>query len=427
MPSTTVINPWKTWQKIIFRFFFLFLLPTTLLCWDLVTYFTLLIFRHSSPYQFGDIFRPMVKPLYWFDKHIFHTGYNPKTQDAWPGDNHMGVVFYITIFLFAVILTVCWSLYDKKRTGYNKLFYWFSLYLRYTLALTIFGYGIDKLIPVQMPYPGPVALLTPMGQNNLFNVLWQFMGVSRGFMMFTGTCEIIGSFLLFSRRTSVFGYLILCTILSNVVAFNFFYGVPVKLFSSQLLLYTLFLLSQYAFKLIQFFFYKQPVSLTQKYFVFHTRWKKYVMCLTLVAIPILIDFCVTVVDYRRFERDRTSARRHRIYEVGTFIAKDTLPPLLTDTLRWKRFTFDYDNYAIIFDMNDNKDWYECDIDSVKKIFTLHDNPDTATWHVFHYAYPSKDSLLLTGKWKNRDVRILMKSIPIDSMPLIKEKIKLIQD
>jgi hypothetical protein len=427
MPSAALINPWKSWQKIIFRFFFLFLLQTSCLCWDLIVYFTLAIFRKSSPYQFGDIFHPMLKPLHWFDKHIFHTGYDPKIHDPWPGDSHMGVVFYLTALLFAIVLTACWSIYDKKRTSYNKLFYWFNLYLRYTLALTMFGYGIDKLIPVQMSYPGPVALLTPMGQNNLFNVLWQFMGVSRGFMIFSGACEIIGSFLLFSRRTAVFGYLILCTILCNVVAFNFFYNVPVKLFSSQLLIYTLFLLVPYALKLFQFFFYEQPVALTQNSFLFHTRWKRYVIWVLLIVIPVLIDFCVTVVDYRRYERDQTDAKHHRIYEVGAFIAKDTLPPLLTDTLRWKYFVFDYDKYAVIFDMKDNKDWYECDIDSMKKVFTLHDNPDTTTWHVFHYAYPSKDSLLLTGKWKNRDVTIMMKSTPIDSMPLNKEKIRWLRD
>jgi len=291
----------------------------------------------------------------------------------------------------------------------------------------MFGYGIDKLIPVQMSYPGPVALLTPMGQSDLFNVLWNFMGVSRGFMIFSGACEIIGSFLLFSRRTAVFGYLILSTILCNVVAFNFFYNIPVKLFSSQLLLYTLFLLAPYVFKLIQFFFFEQPVALTQNSFVFHTKWKRYAIWFLIIVIPILIDFCVTVVDYRRYEKDQADAKRQRIYEVGSFVAKDTLPPLLTDTLRWKYFVFDYDKYAVIFDMKEKKDWYECDVDSIKKIFTLHDNPDTATWHVFHYAYPSKDSLLLMGKWKNRDVTIRMKSTPIDSMPLNKEKIKLYRD
>jgi hypothetical protein len=78
-------------------------------------------------------------------------------------------------------------------------------------------------------------------------------------------------------------------------------------------------------------------------------------------------------------------------------------------------------------MKDQLDWYQCNIDSVKKTFTLHDNPDKKTWKIFNYTKPAKDQLQLTGKWKGINIQVLLKPFPLDSMNLNKEKIKLIQD
>ena len=110
---------------------------------------------------------------------------------------------------------------------------------RYALIIVMFGYGIDKFIPNQMMPPGVLAMTTPYGYLNRYHVLWNFIGMSPGYQIFTGAVELIATFLLFSRRTAVFGYVLLTGILANVVALNVFYNVTVKLFSSQLLLYTL--------------------------------------------------------------------------------------------------------------------------------------------------------------------------------------------
>ena len=374
----------------------------------------------------GGMYNLLAKPFYWLDKHLYHTGYTLKMETA-PFDNHFGVIFYITLFLLAILGAFVWGLLDKKRYNYDKLFYWFNLYLRYTLAIVIFGYGIDKLIPIQMTYPSVISLITPYGELSRFDVLWNFMGVSPGYMIFTGASEIAGSLLLLSRRTAVAGYLLLLAVLSNVVALNFFYNIPVKLFSSQLLLYDLYLLAPYLKKIFLFFFSDQFVPDAQKYYGFQTSWKKYIERLLLIFFTFLIFLLTTIATYQLYEKHKLTAKREKVYEVTTFISRDTLAPLLTDTLRWKRFLFAYENYVVICNMKDQKDWYQCDVDSLKRTFTLHDNPDSSTWKIFHYTYHGKDQLQLTGKWKGKDVSILMQSTPVDSMPLNKEKIILMQD
>src|SRR5947199_10310512 len=68
------------------------------------------------------------------------------------------------------------------------------------------------------------------------------MGYSTPYTIFTGVGEVIGGVLLFFRRTTTLGALIICGVMANVVALNFSYDVRVKVFSSLLLFLTIFLL-----------------------------------------------------------------------------------------------------------------------------------------------------------------------------------------
>ena len=66
-------------------------------------------------------------------------------------------------------------------------------------------------------------------------LLLNFMGYSTAFNMFTGLAEAIAGFLLLFRKTVTFGSLMSMTVLSNIVAMNFCFDVPVKIYSANLL------------------------------------------------------------------------------------------------------------------------------------------------------------------------------------------------
>lgn len=390
-------------------------------------YFAIGVLVNTREIDFAGVYHFLSKPLHWFDRIFFHIGYDPGTHSAFPGDNHYGVVFYLTLFALSIIGTIVWSLLDKRRANYNKLSYWFNVYLRYVLALIMFGYGIDKFIPIQMAAPDVVELLTPLGEQNRFSVLWDFMGTSPGFQMFTGACEIIGSLFLLWGRTALAGSLLLFVMLVNVVAFNFFYNIPVKLFSSFLLLYALYLISPYFYSLIKLFFYRKAVTITAPQYKFQTNWKRYALWCVMVLVPVLVFLLTTIGVVSRYQKNIRNSKREKLYEVISFVAKDTLPPLMTDSIRWRRLLFAYTDNAIICNMKDEKTFYKCDDDTVKKIYTLLDQSDTSAKYIFNYTHPQKDHMLLTGKWKGNDVSILLKSLPIDSMALRKEKIVLMTD
>ena len=433
--TTENLSPrWKTWQKIIFRVLFLFLLFFTI---DYL-YFTFALAMGVKFNSGGEIERYLSilhKPLYWLDAHLYHTGYNPKKNIDFGPDYIFGVVLYISVFIFCLLAGAIWSWLDRKRPSYNRLHYWFTVYLHYAVAIVMLSYGMDKLIPVQMIYPNAKTLLGKFGDQSHFDVLWNFIGSSPGYEIFTGICEITGSLLLLFRRSSVFGCLLMCTILTNVVALNIFYNVSVKISSSLLLVCILFLLAPFFQRLIQLFFYEQKVSLAEKHYHFQSRTTRRVLNLSGALLITFLLFLNISGNLKGYHKD--VANRGQIYEVTSFVNKDTLQANITDTLNWKRFVLmagrsDTTNYAIVYYNNinneyENGDWYYYSKDSTKKTFTLRDISGTIIHHyAFAYDPGAKDSLSFAGKFKGHDVKINMKPV-MDSMYLNKEKIKWVQE
>ena len=429
--TTENLSPrWETWQKIIFRILFLFLL-----------FFTIDYLYLSFALAFGVYVELEQRLLFlnqsfhWLDSHLYHIGYNPKKNSNSGGDSAFGVVLYISVFIFCLLAGAVWSWLDRKRPSFNRLHYWFRVYLRYAVAIVMLGYGVDKLIPVQMPYPNATTLLGKLGDQNHFNVLWNFIGSSPGYEIFTGICEVSASLLLLFRRSYVFGCLVMCTILTNVVALNFFYNVSVKIFSSLLLVCILFLLAPFFQKLVQLFFYQQKISLAEKQYHFKSGTTRRLLN---VSGALLIAFLLMgniSNDLKRYHRDL--AGRGQIYEVTSFVTKDTLPANITDTLNWRRFVlmggrYDTTNYAIIYYNNNNNefeggDWHYYNMDTTKKTFAIRDISGTIIHHYsFTYNPEEKGGLSFTGQFKGYDVKINMKPFT-DSMYLNKEKIKLVQD
>ena len=215
--------------------------------------------------------------------------------------------------------------------------------------------------------------------------------------------------------------------MANVVALNWFYNVPVKLFSIQLLLYTLFLLAPYLKNIFQVFFMNGTADFSRQNFVFKTGKGNYLMRGALIFVPLVLMLIITAGTHKRYVQQQKDARNEKPYEVTAFELKDTTKTPVSDTLRWKRVLMNiYGTSFVIANMKDQLDWYDCDVDSLKKTFTLHDNPDKKTWQIFSYTKPSKEELQLTGQWKGKNIRVLLKPFPLDSMNLSKEKIKLIQ-
>jgi hypothetical protein len=102
-------------------------------------------------------------PTLWLNKHIFHFKYIPESWTTFSGSLH---TIRDTVYLvFSFLACAAWTIFDKKRTNYNKLHYWFTESLVIALSCMLFSYGIIKLFPLQMRSPTLITLYKPMGDQ----------------------------------------------------------------------------------------------------------------------------------------------------------------------------------------------------------------------------------------------------------------------
>jgi hypothetical protein len=67
-------------------------------------------------------------------------------------------------------------------------------------------------------------------------LLWTFMQYSRAYAFFGGVVELIAVVLLCFRSTATLGALVCLAVMTNVTLLNYAYGVPVKLYSTMIVL-----------------------------------------------------------------------------------------------------------------------------------------------------------------------------------------------
>jgi hypothetical protein len=152
---------------------------------------------------------------------------------------------------------------DRAGRHDERVWVWFRLLLRFALGATMVGYGAFKVIPVQMPEPSLLRLLTPFGDLSPMGVLWAAMGAARPYQMFAGAVEMLGGALLFLPRTTLLGAIIGLGSAIQVLALNLSYDVPVKLFSFHMVLVSLLLIAPDAPRLIRVLF-GQPTGPSTK-------------------------------------------------------------------------------------------------------------------------------------------------------------------
>jgi uncharacterized membrane protein YphA (DoxX/SURF4 family) len=233
--------PWSLARRVAFRFGFLYLLlygiPSLLVDLPLLS---LVGEAHQA------VWAPLVE---WLGGALLGIEVPARLPNG-SGDQ---LFHYLEILCLAVVSglgAIAWSLADRRRAHHRDLAELLRVYLRYLLAFIMITYGMLKVLKSQFPDPSPIRLLTPVGQMSPMGLLWTLMGHSTAYNLFTGLAEVMGGALLLSRRTTTLGALVLTGVLANVVALNYCFDVPVKLFSSHLLLMAVILLAPDARRLV---------------------------------------------------------------------------------------------------------------------------------------------------------------------------------
>jgi hypothetical protein len=145
--------------------------------------------------------------------------------------------------ILAGVAAVVSAALEQGRDLDARLYPWLRLLLRFALAVVMISSGIERLIPVQMPAPGPFDLLRRLGELNAMGLLWTLLGASRTFQAFTGAAGLAGGLLLLAPRTTLLGALLCGAHLLMAVPLSLCYDLPFKLYLFHLLLMSVLLIA----------------------------------------------------------------------------------------------------------------------------------------------------------------------------------------
>lgn len=172
--------------------------------------------------------------------------YEAALGQSWPplrptgsGDTALDWMLFGLLFLAALAGGTLWTTLQKRPPAWQVPA--LSGFLRFFLAAWLLSYGLIKFNFGQFGLLHAEQLSTSYGESSPMGLLWRFMAASPGYQWLAGAAEVLPALLLLHRRTVTLGALLSSVTLTNIVALNLLYDVPVKLFSGHLLLAALVL------------------------------------------------------------------------------------------------------------------------------------------------------------------------------------------
>ncbi len=261
---------------------------------------------------------------------------------------------YIELFCWAAIaaaVTIVWSIADRKRLSYPRLFEILRVGVRFALAFQMLSYGAAKVVPTQFGTLGPSRLVTPIGEVTPMGLLWTFMAASPFYTIFGGLAELLGGILLVFRRTTLLGALVTAGVMTQVVMLNLCYDVPVKLLSSQLLAMSIFLTLPDVKRLWDFFVLSRPIVPAPIRPRFRRRWLNWTVAGATAGLFMYLALQMLTTNYALGEMFGLFGPQPRLqgaWDVVEFERDgNALPPSATDATRWNRVVIENSEYGVV--------------------------------------------------------------------------------
>jgi hypothetical protein len=275
----------------------------------------------------------------WVGEHVLRLGAGAVViQPTGSGDTMLAYVQMFCLAVLAAAAAVAWSLARPAQAVSPRAMDLFRTYMRYAMAGWLLIYGFSKVPPMQFQPPGPELLSRTYGESSPMGLLWTFMGFSPAYTMFAGLAELVPGFLLLSRRTATLGALLGSATMLNVVALNFMYDVPVKLFSAHLWLALVIIAAPDVPRLLNLLVLNRdaPAAVLYPYPPAHPR----LMTLAKAVFIILLvsgHLAGAYTGWYQFGPGQPSPPLAGIYDVEAFeVNGEERPPLWTDEARWRR-------------------------------------------------------------------------------------------
>ncbi|MDH7447856.1 DoxX family protein [Aquimarina sp. 2201CG14-23] len=410
--SSTEDEKWSRLTKIGFRFSFIY-------------FFFIIFFQNNGAYPYFDYIteKPielLQKIAIWFGEQVIGIPYKINTGPNGSGDTTYDYLVIFIGFIVALLVTLIWSVLDRNRPNYKKLYYWLTTALRYYVGLMLINYGLAKVIQLQFPAPSFYRLMEPYGESSPMGLAWTFLGFSEGYNMFMGIAEVLAGLLLF-RRTLTFGAVITLMTAMNVMAVNYFFDVPVKILSTHLVLMTLFLLSRDIRKVMQFLVTNKPVENIT--LIKRPQFKKGVTIGLNVLKGLVLVYALgygfyDALDSRKlYGTEVPKPPLYGVYEVTNYVINgDTITNYKSDKL-WKNIRFEREGRVQIRKMDKKDLYYKVEVDSVTQKVKFSPSGNSADYFDFNYTR-TDESLDFNYIYKNDTISGQTKRLDKDDFLLM---------
>ena len=381
--------------------------------------FTYLVLYHLEAFLglLGPVFRVMGSPmgpraLYrlpwdhlaaWIGVHGFSA--DPALLISVSGSTDSAIHYARSgVFLLAAVtVAIVWSTADARRehvTLHRRL----SDFLRFALAIGLFFYGVNKVIPVQM-LPGRLFttyLIQPFGDKSPAGLLWAFVGYSVPYQMFSGAAELVGAVLLLSRRTAALGALASLAATINVVSLNFCYDVDLKLFTLNMLAAAIFLAWPVLSTMWRLFVLRQPVEPPAVVPFRRNRWPITMLRAAFTVLLAIYAYQSVAAAYAEFKLQTelpAATPLYGIYDVESLRRNgEDVPPLTTDHRRWRRVVMESPRVVRVQLMDDSFDRYRAEYNqTAKQLMLFKGAAKTDPSGIFQWSVPDADHLELDGR------------------------------
>jgi hypothetical protein len=394
---------WPLGKRILFRF--------------AVAFFVLINFPFPFDFIPIDSLQPVFQKISDAPVHLaarmLHVSVDVRPNGS--GDTTYNWVRVLAVFIIALVIALIWTIIDRRPRNYDKGWIAFRAYLRFVVAAAMISYGIAKVIPTQFPPPTLDRLMQPFGDASPMGLLWTFMGASAAYTTFTGAAELLGGLLLTTRRTTLLGALVSIGVLSNVVALNFMYDVPVKIYSLQLLVMAVVVALPDMPRLFDFFIRHRAVAAQPLPRLTQSRGLE-IAGIVVRTIALAVVLAMSLKEVRDvYQMIASTARRSPLYgvwRVDDFQVDGRTVAPFADPSRWRRVIFEMRFMMSVQLMSDSRVRTNVKLDEKNRTLVVSRRDDPAWDGRLTYQRPNPDTLIIDGNLGGKNLHALCHREPL---------------